>query len=200
MRDPLVPFEALYRASPDPWGTSTRWYESRKRSLLLAALPLSRYGSIYEAGCGTGHITTALAERCDLLLASDGSAEAHAIASQALAHRPHVQVALHRLPEDWPARLFDLVVLSELLYFLDTDECVAVAVAVRASVDEGGTVIACNWRHPIEGHGHTGDDVHRRFESALDLPKIFEYVDADFLLGGWSKADTSVAQREGLRP
>ena len=33
--DPLAPFDALYRTSPDPWGTETRWYERRKRALLL---------------------------------------------------------------------------------------------------------------------------------------------------------------------
>ena len=45
----------------------------------------------------------------------------------------------------------------------------------------------------------TGDAVHRAFEQALDLPKLFEYVDPDFVLTGWSADATPVATREGLR-
>ena len=35
-------FDELYRQSADPGGTTTRWYERRKRAVLLAALPLER--------------------------------------------------------------------------------------------------------------------------------------------------------------
>lgn len=101
-------FDRLYRGSCDPWGTQTRWYERRKRSLLLASLPREHYDSIYEAGCGTGRIGLELSSRCTELLASDASADAVAIASAALAARTNVTVERHRLPDDWPARGFDL--------------------------------------------------------------------------------------------
>ncbi len=198
-RHPIAPFDKLYRDSPDPWGTTTRWYERRKRTLLLAALPRERYGAAYEAGCGTGHISSALAERCDTLLASDASSVALPFATRALAAHPNATVARHLLPDDWPARPFDLVVLSEVLYFVDTAGCDAIAVAARESVGSAGTVVACNWRDTIEGRGHSGEEVHRRFEEALGLPRSFEYVDDDFVLSGWSAGVASVARREGLR-
>lgn len=199
MPDRLAVFDALYRASPDPWGTTTRWYERRKRMLLMAALPHERYRSAYEAGCGTGHISAALAERCDRLLASDGSRDAVDLATARLAGHDNVAVALHRLPEDWPDGRFDLIVLSEVLYFVDDAACAAVAAASRDGAGCDGLVVACNWRDVIDGHGHSGDAVHRRFEARLGLPKIFEYLDADFVLGGWSADPTTVAMREGLR-
>lgn len=198
--DPMGPFDGLYRDTPDPWGTRTRWYERRKRSLLLAALPAERYGSVYEAGCGTGHISVELAPRCDRLLASDGSAAALEVASGMLAGQPNATLVRHILPADWPEDLFDLIVLSEVLYFVDDAACRTIAASARRSAAARGTVVACDWRARIEGRGHSGDAVHRRFDAALDLPKAFEYIDDDFILTGWSADATSVATREGMRP
>lgn len=199
MPDAIEPFDALYQRSPDPWGTTTRWYERRKRALLLAALPRDRYGAAYEAGCGTGHISVELAERCDTLLASDASPVALRVATEALAKHPNATTVLHRLPDDWPAGAFDLIVLSEVLYFIDEAACARVAGAARAAAGASGIVVACDWRDTIGGRGHTGDEVHRRFEQVLDLPKSFEYVDADFVLTGWSRDTASVGTREGLK-
>ncbi len=193
------PFDALYRRDADPWGTHVRWYEHRKRALLIAALPQQRYGSAYEAGCGTGHLSVALATHCDRLLASDGSAEAVELARSATKELPNVEVVRHRLPDEWPAARFDLVVLGELLYFLDNDARTRTAVAARASAGDGGLVVACDWIHFIEGRGLTGDEAHRAFADALALPTVFEYRDDDFVLTGWSADRRSVAQREGLR-
>jgi SAM-dependent methyltransferase len=195
----VAPFDALYRASPDPWGTQSRWYERRKRTLLLAALPHESYESVYEAGCGTGHISAALATRCTRLLASDASAVAVDLAARALAGHANVTVAQHRLPEDWPRERFDLVVLSEVLYFIDRDERVRVAAAARQSIGETGIVIACNWRHVIDGRSITGDQAHRHFETVLRLPRLLEYEDDDFVLTAWGADTRSTALREGLR-
>jgi SAM-dependent methyltransferase len=192
-------FDLLYRGSRDPWRTQTRWYERRKRSLLLASLPCEFYDSIYEAGCGTGHISLELSPRCTELLASDASADAVVIASAALAARTNVTVERHRLPDDWPARGFDLIVLSELIYFVDAAARRRIAVAAQRSAGNNGTVVACDWRDPIEGYGMRGDEAHRHFEAALDLPRLFQYEDDDFLLTGWSADPDSVARREGLR-
>ena len=115
-------FESLYAASEDPYAVQTRWYEARKRALLLAALPQARYRSAFEPGCGIGELTLALAPRCDRLLASDFSARAVATARQRTAGLGQVEVQRQTLPDDWPlepgADRFDLIVLSELGYFL----------------------------------------------------------------------------------
>ncbi len=195
----IATFDALYDRSSDPWGTTTRWYERRKRSLLLAALDRERYGEVYEAGCGTGHISVCLADRCDVLLVSDASAGALAIAAERLADKANVTLERHVLPDDWPMRPFDLLVLSELLYFTDAAQCARIARHARASAGPSGTVVACDWRAPIEGLGHDGDAVHRHFEDELGLPRTFEYIDDDFVLTGWSADVRTAAIREGLR-
>ena len=197
--DRVEGFDALYRTSSDPWKTSTRWYEERRRALLLGALPDRRYERAYEAGCGNGNVSEVLASRCSHLVASDASAEAVDLARERLRGLPNVEVRRELLPDDWPDAAFDLIVLSELLYFLSSAEVDRVAALAVHSTAHGGTVVACNWRDDIEGYGHRGDEAHRRFDRALGLPKVFEYIDDDFVLSGWSVETRSVAMREGLR-
>jgi len=65
-------FDGLYGASDDPYALRVRWYEERKRALILATLPRRRYQRAFEPGCGIGEFTVALSTRCDMVLASDG--------------------------------------------------------------------------------------------------------------------------------
>jgi hypothetical protein len=70
MNTPAAYFEQLYSDSSDPWSLSEQWYVQRKYDHTLAALPQRRYRSAFEPGCSVGVLTTALAERCDSLLAT----------------------------------------------------------------------------------------------------------------------------------
>ena len=112
-------FDALFRHNEDPWGFRTRWYEARKRAMTLACLPQARYASGFEPGCANGELTAQLAGRCERLLASDVSPRAVELARTRLAALPHVEVVQALLPDQWPAGRFDLVVISELGYFVD---------------------------------------------------------------------------------
>jgi SAM-dependent methyltransferase len=179
-------FDRLYHDNPDPWAVDSRWYEERKRSLILAALGRRRYLRGYEAGCGNGHLALPLAARCETFVAADASEEALALARERAGLDMDIEFRKLALPDQWPAGRFDLIVLSEVLYFLDQPSVLEVAREVRSRLTADGEVIACNWRAHIDGYGHSGHDVHRLFEKAIDLPRRFEYVDADFLLSGWT--------------
>lgn len=121
-------FEQLYEADPDPYGLRTRWYEERKRALVLASLPRRRFRHCYEPGCGNGELTAQLATRCDAVLAADFSGPVLRTARARTALLPQVRVAQHVLPNQWSlAERFDLIVLSELLYFLPLDAVRTVA-------------------------------------------------------------------------
>ena len=61
--------DRLHGDDADPWGAESRWYEQRKRSLLLAALPRPRFGRALEVGCSTGVLTEALLDRAETLVA-----------------------------------------------------------------------------------------------------------------------------------
>ena len=54
-------FDDTHARRDDPWGVTTRWYERRKRSLVLGSLPDERYGAVLEIGCSIGVVTSELA-------------------------------------------------------------------------------------------------------------------------------------------
>lgn len=84
-------FDDLHR-HPDPWGYHTRWYEARKRALVLASLARPRYRRGLELGCSNGALTRALAARCDAMVATDAAANAVAQARHDLADVANVEV------------------------------------------------------------------------------------------------------------
>lgn len=192
-------FDAMYNAGDDPWHLKARWYEQRKRALTLACLPATRFSAAYEPGCANGELSLALAPRCDHLLLSDGSLKAVAVVRKRTAHLSQVKVRQAWLPAEWPDQAFDLIVFSELGYYLDAPSLDLLAERMRASLLPRGTLLACHWRQPIEGCALSGDDVHDRLAQRLDLPRTCSYSDDDFRLDVWSLDTRSVAEREGFR-
>jgi 2-polyprenyl-3-methyl-5-hydroxy-6-metoxy-1,4-benzoquinol methylase len=193
-------FDAMYGANDDPYGLRTRWYEERKRNLLLAALPARRYANACEPGCGVGELTLALASRCDRLFASDLSQQAVAIARRRCAAMDHVRVERRDLPAEWPdaAGPFDLIVLSEMGYFLEADAMHALAACCIRSLGGEGTIVACDWRPDFAERALPTDEVHAAID-ALGLARIVRHEEDDFVLQVWSRDARSVAQREGIR-
>jgi SAM-dependent methyltransferase len=189
-------FAGLYGKSDDPWLLRERWYERRKRALTLAALPDERYASAYEPGCANGELTAELAARCDALLATDLNAEAVELAANRVRHLAHVRVERRATPEEWPDGAFDLIVISEMAYYLNPAQLAALADKLEKTLKPGGTVIACHWRRPIESWPHSGDFVHDQLRASLTLPLIAQYKDDDMVLDLWSSSEKSVHQRE----
>ncbi len=193
-------FDELYGASDDPYALRMRWYEERKRALILAALPQRRYRNAFEPGCGAGEFTVALSRRCDQVLASDRSERAAAIAAQRTRELRNVRVEQHDLPDDWPhdQGRFDLIVLAELGYFLQPAAMRRLASCCELSLDGEGTLVACDWRPDFKERILPTEEVHAML-AALGLVRLLRHEEDDFLLQVWSRDGRSVAQREGIR-
>lgn len=200
-------FHGLYDASADPWGFTDRWYEERKRALTLAALPERRYATAFEPGCSIGVLTSGLAARCDDLLASDVSTVALAAAAARLAGADQVRFEQRSLPQDWPDGRFDLIVLSELLYYLGDDDLRTVAACAVDAVAAGGTLLSIHWRHLVGDYPQTGDTAQRAVADAAlgHLVPTVRHEEADFALTVHVRerpdedpARVSVAARDGL--
>jgi cyclopropane fatty-acyl-phospholipid synthase-like methyltransferase len=189
-------FAGLYEGSDDPWLLRERWYERRKRALTLAALPDEHYRRAYEPGCANGELTVELASRCEELLAADLNPAAVELARQRVAHLRNIQVEQRTMPDDWPDGEFDLIVISEVAYYLNQVQLAGLIARIGASLAEGGTLIACHWRRPIEGWPNSGDHVHREFRANLLLPQLSSYQDDDMVLDVWSSNTKSIHQRE----
>jgi SAM-dependent methyltransferase len=191
-------FDALYAECDDPWGFRNRWYERRKRLLTLAMLPRERYRHAFEPGCANGELAAQLAMRCDHLLALDLNETAVRLARERLADVPNVRIECGGVPQAWPAEQFDLIVLSELAYYLDDANLEQLMVCVRQTLSGDGTLLACHWRRAFDEAPQTAARVHALLDTNCGLTRLARYEDADVLLDVWTRDTRSVAELEGL--
>lgn len=152
---PPAYFAELYAADPDPWRFATSDYEREKYAATLAALPRPRYRSALEVGCSIGVLTRALAGRCDALLALDVVPAALDAARARCADQSHVRFAECRVPGAWPEGRFDLILLSEVVYYLDQADLAALVGRLREALEPGGDLLLVHWTgetdYPLSG-------------------------------------------------
>ncbi len=198
---PVGYFDAMYEAAPDPWGFTDRWYERRKYAISLAQLPAERYHRAFEPGCSVGVFSQLLAPRCDSLLSCDLAAAAVQAAAERTSDLPQVRVEQREIPRQWPSGRFDLIVLSEVLYYFGDHDLEQVLKHAAASLEPGGTLLAVHWRHPVADYPRTGDDVHRALARQPGLARLVSHTEPDFLAEVYIRTEgvpVSVAQATGL--
>ena len=138
-------FARLYQSNPDPWGFRTDPYEQARYRHSIEALAGRHFTSGLEVGCSIGVLTHMLAPLCDALLALDIVDAPLTAAAERCADQPWVRFQRMQIPDAWPDRRFDLIVLSEVLYFLsplDIDRCVQ---RVAATSLPDVHVLLVNW-------------------------------------------------------
>jgi SAM-dependent methyltransferase len=192
-------FEGLYAAAPDPWSLESRWYEQRKYALTVASLPQRRYRHGLEVGCSVGVLTGMLAERCDSFVAIDVAAAAVATTRRRLADRPDVDVRLLAAPAEWPTGDFDLIVLSEVGYYLSRPDLAQLVDRASGALDAHGALVAVHWRHPVGDYPLRGDEVHEVIAAQSGLDRLLRHDEEDFLLEVFvAPPAVSVARATGL--
>lgn len=174
-------FDAVHAGGAEPWEPQS-WYERRKRSLLLAALPHTLYQATLELGCSTGALTSELARRSEYITGVDASAEAAATARLRLGPLNNARIVHSTLPQEWPPGHFDLFVLSEIGYYFSVEELSEVVRKMADSALPNAYLAACHWRHPIAGWPLRGDDVHQVLRADSRLVLVGAYTEEDFLL------------------
>jgi SAM-dependent methyltransferase len=172
-------FDRMYDDGDDPWGFTTSAYEARKRRITVASLPRDRYASGFEPGCSNGLLSLALAARCDGLLACDLSPRAIELARTRVGTRESVRFEQREVPSSWPDGQFDLIVVSELAYFLTLDELVVQQIA--QTLQPGGDLIAVHWLGRIDGHPLDARAVHERLERG-PWRRLVQHLEPEFLL------------------
>ncbi len=157
-------FERHYEASADPWNYRDSAYEREKYAATLGALPARRWDRALEVGCSIGVFSALLAERCERLVAIDFSARAVALAREHLVEGGNVEIVQASFPEQVPAGEWDLVVCSEVLYYLDEPALASALEWLQARLRSGATVLAVSWRGTGAEEPLLGDDVHDLLE------------------------------------
>ncbi len=165
-------FDRIHTRAPDPWDVETSPYEREKYDRTLATIPIAHPSRTLEIGCSIGAQTARLAERSDALLALDISAEAVARARQRCAHLAHVEIRQARIPQDWPAGLFDQIVISEMLYFLDRADVASTARLAVGSLARHGAILLVNWTGHTDSPT-TGDEAAELF---IETAKFLRHV------------------------
>lgn len=195
-------FDRMYAASADPWQLKERWYEQRKYAITMALLPYPRYRHAFEPGCSVGVLTEQLARRCDRVTAADVAPAALEAAGRRLteAGRGEAVSFLRRsIDEAWPATDFDLIVISEVGYYLES-------AALRETLDRElprltnpATVVAAHWRHPVADYPMSGDEANEVIAATAGLHRIGGYRDDDVAVDVFdTHSPASVATRTGV--
>lgn len=163
---PTEYFEDLYKTRADPWGFATSEYERDKYAATLAALSAPRYRHALEVGCSVGVLTRLLSERCDWITAVDASSTALQAARQRCADVSNIEFARMAVPGAFPGGTFDLILLSEVLYYLDRGDLAVLAERCAVALAPAGEVVLVHWTGPTN-YPLTGDEAAEAFIEAM---------------------------------
>jgi SAM-dependent methyltransferase len=159
-------FRAMYEADPDPWKFESSEYERRKYQATIEALPNRMPARVFEAGCSIGVLTQMLAPIAGHLLAVDVDERTLDRARARCAEFDNVEFRRSVLPGDWPEGQFDLMLFSEVLYFLSRDDVECTARLALESLSADGAMVLVNWTGPTN-YPCGGDEAAELFITAV---------------------------------
>ncbi len=163
-------FEKMYRANPDPWQFETSEYEAKKYAATIATLPNPRYRSALEIGGSIGVLTEKLGDRCDALLSIDVSETAQSKAIQRCQHLPQIRFQIMQVPQQFPDESFDLILVSEVGYYLSLQDLHKTQAHILKHLELGGHLLLVHWTLYAQDYPLSGDDVHESFLSLSPKP------------------------------
>ena len=141
--------------------------------MLIRACGLAKRGRVLELGCANGETTPALRRISLRLLAVDGSVTAVAAAKRRLAGSTHVTFSCLTVPEEMPGGPFDLIIISEIAYYLPQHRLSLLGRRSSASLASGGRAVVLNHRRMFDDATQHPTLAHRRLifllKRSLDL-------------------------------
>ena len=123
----LKHLHGLYAGGDDPWAFKTSEYEQEKFAQTRNALSRPQYRSAFELGCGNGQLAHYLADLCARYTGMDAVETALEAARRAV---PAATFTQGYYPCPLPDDNFDLLIFSEILYFLDDGSINELAITV----------------------------------------------------------------------
>jgi SAM-dependent methyltransferase len=178
----LDEYERRFRRDPDPWSFEQRPYEIAKRAATLAACGPGGHGRVLELGAANGVLAEELLSIAEEVVAIEGVPAAAALARERLAPNPGGQVVEGMIPADVPCGPYDLVVASEILYYLDQgwyDETLAL---LPEWLGPGARLVAVHWRPTGPERPRSADDVHRDLGQISGMRHVVDRRTDDYLL------------------
>ena len=159
---PASYFEALYTTTLDPWRFETSEYEIKKYAATLKALP-KQYHNAFEIGGSIGVLTEQLAAKCNSLLSVDASKIAQEQAIKRCKHLPQVRFEVMFLPQQFPQEMFDLILVSEVGYYLSWEDLQTARQLLIEHLEPGGHLLLVHWTLYAQDYPLNGEQVHDAF-------------------------------------
>ena len=175
-------FDRRYHEDPDPWRYRSSPYERAKYAATLDACGPGPFASALELGGSIGVFSARLAPRCRSLTTIDYSATAVSTAKAELARYPHARAMLGRIPDDLPTATFDLIVASEVLYYLDDETFIAALDAIEQHLARPGRLVCVHWRRPGPERPQSAERVHAEILRQPWLQPVRSAPTAEYLL------------------
>jgi SAM-dependent methyltransferase len=162
--------------NPDPFGFDGSLEEAMKFDRTLALCGDGPFDRALEVGCSVGTFTEALAPRCGALLAVDIAPDAARRAADRLAAATHVTCEARDLSKEFPVGPFDLIVVSDVLYYWTVEEIKTAFRRAEDTLAPGGRLVAMHYV-PRMGSLLDGGEVHDILASASRLPHTLSTVE-----------------------
>lgn len=163
-------FEQMFQGTQDPWSLETSAYEQAKYAHSIQALGSRRYELGFEIGCAKGMLTRQLAKQCRALVAIDVSETALLAARERCAAFDHVSFNRMTFPAQVPlGGPFDLIILSEVIYYWDDADIRRAAEWVGTHGAPGGDLLLVHWTGETD-YPQSGDEAVEKFRSAMRGP------------------------------
>ena len=178
----VADFERRYRSEPDPWDYRSSAYERAKYDATLDACGAGPFRSALELGGSIGVFSARLATRCLALTTVDGSPAAVRAAQETLAPYPRAQAVVGEIPAELPAGSYDLIVASEILYYLATPALAATLRRLEEVIAPAGRLVAVHWRPRGPERPQSATAVHARLRALPWLHTVEDRSTHDYLL------------------
>ena len=156
--NPDVYFEELFTGEEDPW-KYTNNYEQLKYDQTLAMLPNKVMNSALELACAEGFFTPKLATKVKHLISTDISATAISRCQAKMADLTNVEFRCLDFVHEAIPGTFDLIVCSEVLYFVgDRPNLLPVVEKFTQALNPGGYLLMCHSNVRIDDQFSSGFD------------------------------------------
>lgn len=143
----------------DPFGFDLNPEERLKFDRTLEVCGEGPLGRVLELGCAVGSFTEILAPRATDVLALDVSQAAVDQVARRLQDHPNVRARAMTIPAEFPDETFDLVVASDVLYYLSVEELKRCVDRIEAALSDGAAFVAVHYV-PRMGSVLNGDEAH----------------------------------------
>ncbi|MGY3146283.1 putative TPR repeat methyltransferase [Bradyrhizobium sp. USDA 3397] len=133
---PNKKYELLERelAADDPWRLDSNPFEQKRYAKMLQmSLSKESIRNALEVGCAAGTFTERLAPHCQRLLVIDVMRQAINRARERTRKKAHITWIVADIERFWTAELFDLIVVTEVLYYLG--DIAGLRAAIRNLID-----------------------------------------------------------------